>query len=182
MASSERVSGFWRSLFERYQALGALRWSELRLDGSLVAFCLALAHGSRLYAMKTSYDERYAYYSPGHILRDAIVERCVELDVEALELLGPTRRWKERYATETRETIGLRAYRRDRSAPPGTPAGAGSCLACVRLRRAPAKASRRSGDVAERPSSSYLIPRSSRPACRPRERVIDSCSAWPGTA
>ncbi len=112
MASSERVSGFWRSLFERYQALGALRWSELRLDGSLVAFCLALAHGSRLYAMKTSYDERYAYYSPGHILRDAIVERCVELDVEALELLGPTRRWKERYATETRETIVLRAYRR----------------------------------------------------------------------
>jgi hypothetical protein len=41
---------------------GALRFSELRLDGSLIGMSLDLLHGRRLYLLKTSYDERYAYF------------------------------------------------------------------------------------------------------------------------
>jgi CelD/BcsL family acetyltransferase involved in cellulose biosynthesis len=110
--SSGGMARFWRSLFGRYQRLGGLRFSELRLDGELVAFCLGVVHHRRLFAMKTSYDERYAYFAPGHVLRLAMVERCFEEEIEAQELLGPMLRWKERYATEWRDTTVLRAYRR----------------------------------------------------------------------
>jgi CelD/BcsL family acetyltransferase involved in cellulose biosynthesis len=110
--SSERMTEFWRSVFGRYHRLGGLRFSELRLDGLLLAFCLGVLHNRRLYTLKTSYDERYAYFAPGHVLRLAMVERCFEEEIEAQELLGPMLRWKERYATESRDTNVVRAYRR----------------------------------------------------------------------
>jgi CelD/BcsL family acetyltransferase involved in cellulose biosynthesis len=110
--SSQRMAGFWRSLFERYQRLGGLRFSELRLDGALVAFCLGIVHNARLYTLKTSYDERYAYFAPGNVLRLEMIERCFEEEIDAQELLGPMLRWKQRYATGSRDTSVLRAYRR----------------------------------------------------------------------
>jgi hypothetical protein len=110
--SSERLTGFWRSLFERYQQLGGLRLSELRVDGALVAFCLGIVHNARLYTLKTSYDERYAYFAPGNLLRLEMIERCFEQDIDGQELLGPMLRWKQRFATESRDTNVLRAYRR----------------------------------------------------------------------
>jgi hypothetical protein len=110
--SSARMAGFWRSLFERYQRLGSLRFSELRLDGALIAFCLGVVHNARLYTLKTSYDERHAYFAPGHVLRLEMIERCFEQEIDTQELLGPMLRWKQRYATESRDTNILRAYRR----------------------------------------------------------------------
>ena len=111
--ASERLTRFWRDTLRRYHDLGALRFSQLRLDGRLIAFCLGIVHGRRMFAMKTSYDEGYAYFSPGHILRLDMLERCFEAhDIDAHELLGPMLRWKERYATDTRSTANIRAYRR----------------------------------------------------------------------
>ncbi len=110
--SSERMTGFWRSLFERYQQLGGLRLSELRVDGALVAFCLGIVHNARLFTLKTSYDERFAYFAPGNVLRLEMIERCFQQEIVAQELLGPMLRWKQRFATESRDTSVLRAYRR----------------------------------------------------------------------
>jgi CelD/BcsL family acetyltransferase involved in cellulose biosynthesis len=110
--SSPRMAEFWRSLFERYQRLGTLRFSELRLDGALIAFCLGVVHNARLYTLKTSYDERHAYFAPGHVLRLEMIERCFEQQIDTQELLGPMLRWKQRYATESRDTNVVRAYRR----------------------------------------------------------------------
>jgi CelD/BcsL family acetyltransferase involved in cellulose biosynthesis len=133
MLSSDRMTRFYHGLFERFHKLGRLRFSELRLDGSLVAFCLALIHGQRLYAVKTSYDERYSYFAPGHILRLAIIERCFEEKIDAQELMGPMVRWKERYATQARDTAILRAYRRR---PASLPRYAGRRLVTPWLRSA----------------------------------------------
>ena len=110
--SSERDTRFWRTVFRRYHELGALRLSELRLDGSLIAFCLGIVDDRRLYALKTAYDERHSYFAPGHILRLGMIERCFEEEIDAQELLGPMIRWKERYATAARDTEIVRAYRR----------------------------------------------------------------------
>jgi CelD/BcsL family acetyltransferase involved in cellulose biosynthesis len=114
--SSQRQEGFYRSLFERFQRLGRLRLSELRVGGELIAFDLDLLHGDRLYMLKTSYDERYASLSPGNVLLMAMIERAFEDELEAIELLGPASFRKDRYATDARDTVVLRAYRR-RPAP-----------------------------------------------------------------
>lgn len=110
--SSERQARFYRSLCERFQRLGRLRFSALRLGGELIAFHLDVVHQQRLYALKTSYDERYAAASPGNVLLMAILERAFEDELEAVELLGPASPRKERYATDARDTVVLRAYRR----------------------------------------------------------------------
>jgi CelD/BcsL family acetyltransferase involved in cellulose biosynthesis len=140
--SSPRIEGFWRSLFERYQRLGGLRFSQLRLDGTLVAFCLGVVHHARLYTLKTSYDEGLAYFAPGHVLRLGMIERCFEQEIEAQELLGPMLRWKQRYATESRDTNLLRAYRRR---PASIVRYAGRRLVVPPLRAAYLR-SRRAGD------------------------------------
>jgi hypothetical protein len=77
---------------------------------------LDVLHGRRLYLLKTSYDERYAYFSPGQILYLEMIGRSCKEGIEAHELLGPMHPSKERYATATRETAILRGYRR-RPAP-----------------------------------------------------------------
>jgi CelD/BcsL family acetyltransferase involved in cellulose biosynthesis len=112
VASDPRLIAFWKALLQRFHDSGTLRVSQLRLDDTLIAFCLDVFYGDRLYSLKTSYDERLGYFSPGHLLRMAMIEACFEQRVCAQELLGPMLRWKERYATEVRTTATVRAYRR----------------------------------------------------------------------
>jgi len=110
--SSERQARFWQALFERFHRLGRLRFSELRLDGALIAFSLDVLHQGRLYGLKTSYDERYAFLAPGNVLLMEMIKRGFEGELQAIEMLGPASPRKERYATEARDTVLLRAYRR----------------------------------------------------------------------
>ena len=42
----------------------------------------------------------------------AMIETSIKQGIEAQELLGPMLRWKQRFATETRTTVTIRAYRR----------------------------------------------------------------------
>ena len=92
----------------------AKTWNRFfgRSQGALVAFCVGIVHNARLYTLKTSYDERYAYFAPGNVLRLAMIERCFQEEIVSQELLGPMLRWKERFATGSRDTSVLRAYRR----------------------------------------------------------------------
>jgi hypothetical protein len=110
--SSERATRFWRSVSEGFHRAGVLRFSELRLDRSLIAFSLAVLHGGRIYRMKTSYDERYSRFSPGNVLLMEMVGRAFDEAIDAVEMLGPMLDSKQRFATEARETMILRAYRR----------------------------------------------------------------------
>ncbi len=110
--SSDALTQFLELVFERFRERGAVRVSELRLDGALLAFDLSLIHGRVFYAIKTSYDEAYSYYAPGHILRLAVIEACFDRGLDSHEFLYPVSRWKARYMTEARTTTTLRAYRR----------------------------------------------------------------------
>ena len=111
--SSEALMRFLELVFGRFWERGAVRVSELRLDGALLAFDLSLIHGRVFYAIKTSYDEHYSYYAPGHILRLAVIEACFkDEELDSHEFLYPVSRWKARYMTEARTTTTLRAYRR----------------------------------------------------------------------
>jgi CelD/BcsL family acetyltransferase involved in cellulose biosynthesis len=111
--TSEQKTRFWRDAFARFHGLGTLRYSSLRLDGSLIAMSLDVLHERRLYMLKTGYDERLARFSPGHVLyAEMIRASCEGTIIDAHELLGPMQPFKARYATESRQTVTLRAYRR----------------------------------------------------------------------
>ncbi len=105
-----------RSIAEAFNARGQLAISEISLDGRCVAFDLGLITDTRLYCLKTAYDERIGSLSPGLVLRTLIVERSFELGLEVYELLGSDSDWKRRFANGMDEHVNLWARRH-------TPAG-----------------------------------------------------------
>jgi CelD/BcsL family acetyltransferase involved in cellulose biosynthesis len=108
--ASPSTAGFYRSLARTLHARGELRLSSLVSDGEVIAFDLALEHGSRYFLLKTAYDERYRSLSPGLVMRLAVIERCFELGLEWHEFLGADMEWKRLFATGAREQRAFRAY------------------------------------------------------------------------
>ena len=99
-----------------YHRLGELRLSTIVLDGELAAWDLCLLHRSRLWTLKGSYNESHRRLSPGNVLLLWEIERCFELGLEAVELLGGSEDYKLAFATSDREHLRFRAHRR-RPAP-----------------------------------------------------------------
>jgi CelD/BcsL family acetyltransferase involved in cellulose biosynthesis len=112
IVSRPDTEGFYRGIARAFHAADKLRLCTLRLDGRLAAFDLCLLDGNRLWLLKDGYDESFARLAPGLVLRLAVIERCFELGVEGLELLGDDEPWKRTFATSTRRHVGLRCYRR----------------------------------------------------------------------
>jgi CelD/BcsL family acetyltransferase involved in cellulose biosynthesis len=110
--SSALRTGFYRSVTSVFAEERTFVVSELRVDGRLAAFDLALLGGGRVYSLITSYDESLGSYSPGLVLRMALVEACFERGLEANCLLGALLDWKTKFATRTRPTLTVRLYRR----------------------------------------------------------------------
>jgi CelD/BcsL family acetyltransferase involved in cellulose biosynthesis len=108
--ASSSTAGFYRSLARTLHSRGQLRLSSLVSDDEVIAFDLALVHGSRYFLVKTAYDERYRSLSPGLVMRLAVIERCFELGLEAHEFLGGDAEWKRLFATGAREHRAFRAY------------------------------------------------------------------------
>jgi CelD/BcsL family acetyltransferase involved in cellulose biosynthesis len=110
--SDERTITFYRAVAEAFAERGELRLSRIVIDGQWAAFDLCLLHDSRLYLLKTGYDERFRRLAPGLVMRLSIIERCFELGIAAHELLGDEAEWKRKFATGERAHVGFRAYER----------------------------------------------------------------------
>jgi hypothetical protein len=109
---SPEMVGFYRAIARSYHERGELRLSQLRAEGRLIAFDLALLSAGRYFLVKTAYDESLRGFSPGLILRRAVIERCFELGLEAHEFLGTDMPWKRLFSTGEREHCVYRGYSR----------------------------------------------------------------------
>lgn len=112
IVSAAETARFYRSMAGAYHRLGELRMSTIVLDGELAAFDLCLLHGSRLWTLKSSYNESHRRLSPGNVLLLWEIERSFELGLEAVELLGAFEDYKLAFATSQRDHLRFRAYRR----------------------------------------------------------------------
>jgi CelD/BcsL family acetyltransferase involved in cellulose biosynthesis len=108
--SSPDTLTFYREVARGYHRAGELSLSELWLDGRPVAFDLSLLHGRRLYLLKTGFDESVRTLAPGLALRRAVIERCFERGLDALELLGDDMPWKRLFATAERRHVRFDSY------------------------------------------------------------------------
>ena len=97
--SSPRTLAFYRDVAAFFQARGELRFSWIRLDGRPVAFDFCILYGNRLFTLKSAFDEDFKGLAPGLVRQLAEIERCFELGVEQLELLGDEGGWKARFAS-----------------------------------------------------------------------------------
>ena len=109
--SSRDTAGFYWDAARFLHDAGALRLSEILLDGELIAFDMSLLWDGDLLCLKTAYDERYATLSPGMVLRRALVQRCFELGLRTHDLGGDDTEWKRRFATSWHPQVTLCVYR-----------------------------------------------------------------------
>jgi len=82
----------------------------LERDGEMFAFLLAIIYGGALYALKTSFDERYKEFSPGTPLFFYAVTDALERGLSKVDFLGEPSRWKSEWATDHNEHANLHLY------------------------------------------------------------------------
>lgn len=100
---SSSTTTFYRDVAFSFARLGKLRLSTLSVGGTLAAFNLNLLDHDRIWGLKGGYDPTYAPYAPGLTLVLAEVERCFELGLSSLELLGGAEPWKRKLTRDTRQ-------------------------------------------------------------------------------
>jgi CelD/BcsL family acetyltransferase involved in cellulose biosynthesis len=108
---SPETEQFYRKVAHAFHSAGALRISELTLDGALAAMAISIIHQQRVFTLKVGYDERRRPLGPGFVLLMAMIERCFELGLEAYEFSGPDAEYERRFATTQRAYRRLRIYR-----------------------------------------------------------------------
>lgn len=108
--SDPSTLAFYSGLARAFNERGELRLSRIALDGETAAVDLCLLHRSRLYLLKTGFDERFRRLAPGLVMRLSIIERCFELDLDAHELLGDDSEWKRKFATSDRSHLNVQAF------------------------------------------------------------------------
>jgi CelD/BcsL family acetyltransferase involved in cellulose biosynthesis len=103
IASSQATAEFYRRVAHAFAKRDELRLSSIVLDGELVAFDLTLVCHRRVWGLKTGFDPAYRRVAPGFVMRLAMIERCFDTAIDAVELLGDADEWKMRFATGTHD-------------------------------------------------------------------------------
>lgn len=108
--SGRGLEEFYRVLCRALNEQGLFRPIWLERNGTMFAFLLAILHGDALYALKTSYDERYMKFSPGTPLFYYAVTDAFDKGLAVVDFLGEPSRWKSEWATDHREHSNLHLY------------------------------------------------------------------------
>ncbi len=118
MLSQPETASFFRDIADAFHRLGLVRISTLTCDGTLAASELAILTGNTLWSLKGAYEESLGRFSPGRVLLLSVIERCFELGLDAIELLGADEPYKLAVANGARPMVVFRSYAR-------TPRGVG---------------------------------------------------------
>ena len=92
-------------------AAGWLRLQLLELDGVLVAADLNCRFAGGTFLLKTGFDERYAKFSPGLVLRGEVLRAAIEEGSGFYDFLGGPDGYKLRWTPELRPRVALKGYR-----------------------------------------------------------------------
>lgn len=115
IARSPQAKRFYSDIAYAFAGTDELKLSTIEIDGDVIAFDFALLAGKRIWVLKGGYDERFRRYGPGVVLTFAEIERCFELRLDSLELLGEEAPWKLDFATASRSHFSVHSYPRSAS-------------------------------------------------------------------
>jgi CelD/BcsL family acetyltransferase involved in cellulose biosynthesis len=110
--TSIRGRGLTDFYHELCRALAGRGWLQpwwLELDGQMIAFMLGAVFQGTYWALKSSYDEEYARFSPGICLSYEVVRGAFEGALERVDLPGERAKWKCEWATgeQAHATVAL---------------------------------------------------------------------------
>lgn len=111
IASTPETRRLYCDFAERAATAGWLRLRLLELDGKAIAADLDCVYGSECFLVKTGFDEDYASFSPGLVLRGEALRLAIEDGCRAYDFLGGPDGYKMRWASELRPRLEVHAYR-----------------------------------------------------------------------
>jgi CelD/BcsL family acetyltransferase involved in cellulose biosynthesis len=104
------INRFYKDMSHWASAAGILRLATLMLDERIIAFDLALEDERSHYLVKTGYDQSFARFGPGMLLRYEMLARSFELGHSTYEFLGSDATWKREWTRTTRHHVEVRAF------------------------------------------------------------------------
>ncbi len=110
ICSTPELRGFYADLIRMASLQGWLRCYILKLEERPIAFDLCLQHHTVTYNLKIAYDEEFAKYSPGELLRAFVLKQNFADDVREFDFLGDTATWKHRWANGVREHLKVYVF------------------------------------------------------------------------
>jgi CelD/BcsL family acetyltransferase involved in cellulose biosynthesis len=112
-----RTQQLYREFAAAAAANGWLRLHLLELDGMAIAADFGCAYGGGECLLKTGFDERWARFSPGLVLRAEVLRSAIEEGLAFYDFLGPSDAYKLRWTDEIRPRVTLRAFRSVQALP-----------------------------------------------------------------
>jgi CelD/BcsL family acetyltransferase involved in cellulose biosynthesis len=109
--SDPRTTRLYTQFAKAAAAAGWLRLHLLELDGVPVAADLNCRFAGGSFLIKTGYDERYAAFSPGLVLRGEVLRSAIEEGADFYDFLGGPDSYKLRWTAELRPRVAVKAYR-----------------------------------------------------------------------
>jgi CelD/BcsL family acetyltransferase involved in cellulose biosynthesis len=94
---------FFSRIADAAGRFGYLTLYELYLDGHHVAGHFGLTYRGRYFSPKGAIDEKYAEYSPGHLITQLILQDCAQRGISAFDFLGGAADWKMLWTSHVRE-------------------------------------------------------------------------------
>jgi CelD/BcsL family acetyltransferase involved in cellulose biosynthesis len=110
IAQDQPTWGFYSELARTASYEGSLALYFLRLDGRPVAFHYGITSGSTYYLLKPAYDESVRECSPGQLLMDEVVRRCIDEGLREFDFLGPDMVWKSDWTPLKRQHTWLYVF------------------------------------------------------------------------
>jgi CelD/BcsL family acetyltransferase involved in cellulose biosynthesis len=101
---------FYRDIVEWARLTGILRLAFLRLDGSSIAFNLALETDRVHYLLKPGYDPRLSRLGPGRLLTADLIERAFRRGLSSYEFLGGAEPYKLRWTDRCRDRYRVQLF------------------------------------------------------------------------
>ena len=109
--SAPRTAALYRQFARSAATTGALRLHLLHVDAAVIAGDLSCRVGDRTSLIKTAFDERYAQYQPGLVLRGEVMRASVDEGVREYDFLGGPDAYKLRWTDAYRPRSTVLAVR-----------------------------------------------------------------------
>jgi CelD/BcsL family acetyltransferase involved in cellulose biosynthesis len=108
---SDRTLLFYKRIADEFAEAGKLRMYTLWLDHTAIAMELGLVTDGTYFSPKATYDERFASFSPGHLLTQHIISDLACTNISKYDFLGPHARHKALWAGEVLPHANYRIFR-----------------------------------------------------------------------
>ena len=106
LASQPAIAGFYQDVFTTFAARGMAAVATLRVGDTPICAVLGLRTDRRLLALKTSFDERYAKYSPGSQLFKHLIEHSFGRGFTEFDFYGMMS-FSQRWSKQVRGFVDL---------------------------------------------------------------------------